>query len=265
LLLMLCFSLRWVGKPRNTLMKLYDLLLLLQQQIHSKCEWAAAAAEKAAAAAAAAAAEEEAAAGSGAGDGQSTPSVANRKMSAGSAALQEGVKGAAASPAAAAGASSSASSSSTSSSTSTSSSNTSAAAAAAAVEAPSNEKASTEFEYVLDTGLEYTFEDGDEEIVGRNTHFKLRRAPTARFGTGYLLCHKETLFLMKARWDSLIAAFYDRETDAIDPTKLPDLYGQHTTDRSQRALMWRLCFQQLSVFIDCLSSWCRPVYALLLL
>jgi hypothetical protein len=37
---------------------------------------------------------------------------------------------------------------------------------------------------------------------------------------------------MKARWDSLIAAFYDRETDAIDPTKLPDLYGQHATDQS---------------------------------
>jgi len=198
--------LRWVGKPRNTLMKLYDLLLQLQQQIHSKCEWAvkehaaaAAAAEKAAAAAAAAAAEGGADPSPHA-DGPPAAALPNRKLSGTGAALLEGVKGA-----------------QSSHSSSAPPSSSSAAEKAAA---------STEFEYVLSDGaVEYTFEDGDEEIVGRNTNFKLRRrAQPARFGTNYLLCHKETLFLMKARWDSLIAAFYDPVKDTIDPTKLPDLY-----------------------------------------
>ncbi len=181
-------------------MKLYDLLLLLQLQIHSKCEWAEKNKEIVAkeiaqkeqqtnaanAAAAAAAAGGETAGVEGNVSSQLTPTAPHRKMSGSSTSLDV----------------SKASSSSSSSS------------------APSEKKpaASTEFEYV------YEWEDGDEEIVGKNSNFNLRRSPQARFGTGYLLCHKETLFLMKSRWDSLITSFYDPENDTFDPTKLPDVY-----------------------------------------
>ena len=215
--------LRWIGKPRNTLMKLYELLLMLQVQIHSKCEFAekntdkeerekaaaAAATEKAAAEAAAAAATAAAAAAANPDDASVSSTLSSgtphhRKVSGGSAALLDaGSKGVAG-----ASAGDKQSSASTSAGSSTA--------------APSDKPATstTEFEYV------YEFDDDlDVEIMGKN--FKKSRKEGAvqqRFGIGYLLCHKETLYLMKTRWDNLISSFYDPVSDTFDPTKLPDVY-----------------------------------------
>ena len=70
--------------------------------------------------------------------------------------------------------------------------------------------------------FEYVFDEGDEEIVGSQHKFK--RQPARRFAADHLLCHQETLFLLKTRWDRLIQAFYDPTSRSFDPTKIPDVY-----------------------------------------
>lgn len=40
----------------------------------------------------------------------------------------------------------------------------------------------------------------------------------------HLLCHGETLLLVKQRWDQLINLFYNPKTDTFDATKVPDIY-----------------------------------------
>jgi hypothetical protein len=186
-------------------MKLYELLLLLQLQIHSKCEFAEknveiklaeeAAAQAAQAAAAAVGAAAAAAEASSPESLSVSASVPARKLSGSS--LSDSVRAQLASTAAAAG-----------------------TPADAPVAAPPSK---TEFEYVPQS---YEWEGADEEIVGKSSSARSKKLPTARFGVGHLLCHKETLFLMKSRWDNLISSFYDPKCDTFDPTKLPDVYGQ---------------------------------------
>jgi hypothetical protein len=69
--------------------------------------------------------------------------------------------------------------------------------------------------------FEYVFEEGDEEIVG--SHQKIAKKER-KFPYDYELCGGETLLLLKSRWDKLISDFYDTETQAFDPTKIPDVY-----------------------------------------
>jgi len=198
--------LRWIGKPRNTLMKLYELLLLLQVQIHSKCEFAekqVVVEEEPAPTTINSAppmkdgAEEGATAAAGPHHRRERTELISRGGGGGD--RSDGGSASSSSSAAATGSGGSGN-------------------------PPEGEKASTEFEYV--------WEDGDEEVVGKGgpggaaaaAARRARKAAPVRFGTGHLLCHRETLYLMKSRWDNLILSFYDPQSDTFDPTKLPDVY-----------------------------------------
>jgi hypothetical protein len=186
-------------------MKLYELLLLLQVQIHSKCEFA----EKQVVV------EEEPAPTTinsappmkdGAEEGATAAAGPHHRRERTELISRGGGGG------------------DRSDAGSASSSSSSAATGGSGGNPPEGEKASTEFEYV--------WEDGDEEVVGKGgpggaaaaAARRARKAAPVRFGTGHLLCHRETLYLMKSRWDNLILSFYDPQSDTFDPTKLPDVY-----------------------------------------
>ena len=198
--------LRWVGKPRDTLLHLYGLLKALQAQIHSKCEFADRHSSKQ---------PQDAADGP-----PSTKTTIDEAQSSDTATLT-----------------------------------------VAASSRPrrmslggggSGEKRAggDVFEYVFEEGSHYHtiaplplssrrcgllcsglsltacfvafWYPGDEEIVGSQHKFK--KQPARRFAADHLLCHQETLFLLKTRWDRLIQAFYDPMSRSFDPTKIPDVY-----------------------------------------
>jgi len=47
---------------------------------------------------------------------------------------------------------------------------------------------------------------------------------TETYEQDHLLCHSETLLMMKSRWDKLLFEFYDKRSGWFNPTKIPDIY-----------------------------------------
>ena len=189
--------LRWVGKPRDTLHHLYHLLKQLQTQIHSKCEFADKAQRF----------KQQSQDGERA-EHASTPSPASASTSVSVSASDDAASFAAAS---------------------------SPSASSLAPAPPSSSQRPRRLSISGGSAkagggggggggdvFEYVFEAGDEEIVGH--HHKIVKQTPRRFAADHLLCHGETLFLLKTRWDRLISAFYDPVSRSFDPTKIPDVY-----------------------------------------
>lgn len=74
-----------------------------------------------------------------------------------------------------------------------------------------------------DDESEYVFEDGDEEVVGKNAKFKKRHVTQVAAARRVRPCHGETLLLMQNRWEKLLSDFYS-PTRGFDPSKVPDVY-----------------------------------------
>ena len=203
--------LRWVGKPRDTLHHLYHLLKQLQTQIHSKCEFA----DKA----------QRFKQQSQEGERTDHASASASTTASASATAADDAATPAATPAASPAASS-----------------PSGSGATLAPAPPSSSQRPRRLSIggggSIKAGgggggggggdvFEYVFEAGDEEIVGH--HHKILKQAPRRFAADHLLCHGETLFLLKTRWDRLISAFYDPVSRSFDPTKIPDVYDCNTT------------------------------------
>ena len=209
--------LRWIGKPKLLLVKLYELLLQLQAQIHSKCEWAEKNTPPAPTLPPMALSSNEE-------DDTNISSTKSDPSSSSSHSLSRG----------------SIFSGSSTNLTKDLTATGSGSSAPASASSSSKAKASTEFEYVYewegssgtgstnDANTTAGTDDNGEGSSGSGTSKvnKMKRPQATRFGLGHLLCHKETLFLMKSRWDNLISSFYDVKTNSFDPTKIPDVYGQ---------------------------------------
>jgi hypothetical protein len=81
----------------------------------------------------------------------------------------------------------------------------------------------------LEDGEGYSYEEGDEEIMGEKFKFvkkqrQLKQKKKEKAVELPSLCNNETILLMRARWDRLIASFYDVKKGKIDSSKIPDLY-----------------------------------------
>lgn len=85
-----------------------------------------------------------------------------------------------------------------------------------------NSKSSSTSSTAPPDNSEYVYDDGDEEVVGVGA--KIKQKPDVVLPAKHVLCNKDTIQLLHARWSKLVKEFYDSDRKIFDPTKIPDVY-----------------------------------------